>query len=389
MVNHAKTRAMLPSKSPWKYLLLLIAIYAMIKIHIYVERGWGGGGEIRRTSKLVSWATTFNSKKAVAIYTFQSNEGSLLLDWGMYHGSIFGFSSLHIIDHISVDNETIDALQLLEDKGANIRLYYGSFAQKHAELSGWMSESDAEFYIPIDVDEFLVLWRENNLTNQPEDIQNHFQFLPRDGRRYRMTSISAMSCESKTPNEASSLFRRTHQMTTFIKPENYLGCMSKSFFWAGSFLHTDQGNHGGATTQDGPDMEHNYSVKGCPYFHSPNIALVHYGDYLPWELYQKKMIRGASLYNHTRRVDAGERCSDYGVHYCRFYKNLLKKGEAKARKKYEKDQKSICNSADVFQSHAIVEAIELAEKTPHSAASPLPTHESKGPQIFEALVIGP
>ena len=97
-------------------------------------------------------------------------------------------------------------------------------------------------------------------------------------------------------------------MTTFIMPGATLGCRSKSFYLRESFVRTDQGNHGGEVTTDLLDRTQHYTVGGCPYYHSPNIALVHYGENLPWEIKNKKMMRGASAYNHTGKVDAGVPC---------------------------------------------------------------------------------
>jgi hypothetical protein len=114
---------------------------------------------------------------------------------------------------------------------------------------------------------------------------------------------------------------------------------------------------------DSQDKSHGYTVRGCPYYHSPNIALVHYGDHLPWEIKNNKMMRGASVYNHTERVDAGMPCVGSGTHYCWWYRKLVQQGETKFKNEY---QASIpCNRTDVFSSHAIKTAIQKEEQQQH------------------------
>ncbi|WPT12331.1 R118 [Picochlorum sp. SENEW3] len=222
-----------------------------------------------------------------------------------------------------------------------------------------MAEASSEFLVPIDVDEFLVLWKGNAISTDSKDIHNHFRFVPRDGRRYRMASISTMECPTRTFQDDAQSFRRTHRMTTFIMPGNRLTCMSKTFYFRQSFVRTDQGNHGGTVTTDSQDKTKGYTVGRCPYYHSPNLALIHYGSYLPWEIQNKKMMRGAVVYNHTGKVDAGMPCGEMGVHYCWWYQKIIQQGETNLRNEYE--ARIPCNRTDLFSSQAIKIVIQQEE----------------------------
>ena len=120
------------------------------------------------SSKVVLNATSEKtaSRDLVNIFAFQKDEGRLLWDWGLYHGSLFGYNSLHIFDHSSGDQDTKVALQKLEKQGSKIRVSNGTFTHKNTELTQWMAEATSDFLVPIDVDEFLVLWKGNTISTE-------------------------------------------------------------------------------------------------------------------------------------------------------------------------------------------------------------------------------
>ena len=300
-------------------------------------------------------------RKLIDIFTFQRNEGRLLLDWGAWHGSIFGFDALHILDHQSDDPRTKLYLSILASKGAHVVEYTGSFREKAAQLTKYMASSEAKFLMPIDVDEFLVsLVNTSSFLVSSQEMLNTFRYLPADGRRYRMKHIDAMYCPSRSVLNTHqwSDFSRPQGMTVFRFPPTHLDCISKTFYLRGAFLGTDQGNHFGAVTTDEHDSV--YTVNGCPYYHSPSIGLVHYGTFLPWELKRDKMIRGAEAYNHTALVKAGEECPPmtHGIHYCLFFKRLLEIGQQAMQAEYEKEMPS-CAPDSTFESHELARRIGI------------------------------
>lgn len=297
-----------------------------------------------------------NSRKLVDIFVFHKDEGDLLLDWGTYHGQLFGYDSIHIIDHRSADPKTITNLRKLQDLGANVRTFNGNFKDKHEELSNLMRASNATFYIPLDTDEFLVFWEDRTIVCDGGTIREQLLHLPEDGRRYRLQHIQAVPCSEHRGHLLGEEYSRPREMTTFLDPGGFRDCRTKSFFWYGSFQSTDQGNHHGKVTTDEMDMKMNYMVKGCPYFHSPSLGLVHFGTFLPWEMKLSKMMRGAKVYGHHHKVNAGGKCSGIGVHYCRFYERLRFQGEKKFRREYESSLP--CNSSLAFHSFSIASALD-------------------------------
>ena len=303
---------------------------------------------------------SLSPNKLVNIFTFQKNEGKLMLEWGAWHGSIFGFDALHIIDHQSDDPQTIFYLNMLASKGAHIETYSGKFQHKASQLTKWMASSEAKFLVPIDVDEFLILVVNNSLLLDSNEILNTFRYLPVDGRRYKPTSILASYCPSEHDTNTRSWknFSRPQEMTVFKQAPIHLECSSmKTFYLRSSFLGTDQGNHYGSVVMDKYDA--NYRVNGCPYFHSPSIGLVHYGYNLPWSIQRDKLMRGANVYNHTGRLAAGQQvCSGHGAHYCGFWKKFLEIGEEAMQAEHENNKP--CTSNSTFTSEIISEGIRVA-----------------------------
>jgi hypothetical protein len=303
----------------------------------------------------------------VDIFTFQKNEGTLLLEWGAWHGSIFGFDALHIIDHQSDDPQTILYLDLLASKGVHVMQYSGKFERKSVQLTHWMATSGAKFLVPIDVDEFLVLIQNGSLVLDNNKILSTFHHLPTDGRRYRMKRIDAIYCPgNNTNNRPRSSFSRAQEMTVFQQAPPHLNCKAKTFYLRSAFLEADQGNHHGTVATDAHDGDYKVTTlgTGCPYFHSPDIGLVHFGQFLPWNIRRDKMIRGAQAYNHTVRVETGQGCpppapvGPGGLHYCLFWKKFLEIGEQAMQAEYEKN--SPCASKSVFASQIISDRIGVA-----------------------------
>ena len=331
---------------------LVVPILFLLSLFIFEDSSCG-----KEPVKLLLSESSINtsiSQNLVDIFTFQKNEGTLLLEWGVWHGSIFGFDALHIIDHQSDDPQTILYLDFLASKGVHVMQYSGKFEDKSVQLTNWMAVSGAKFIVPIDMDEFLVLIQNGSLVLDNNEMLSTFRYLPIDGRRYRMKTINAIYCPGNNTNTRPwSNFSRAQEMTVFRQVPTHLNCMAKTFYLRSTFLGSDQGNHQGTVAMDKHDE--GYKVNGCPYFHSPDIGLVHFGDSLPWNIKREKMIRGAMAYGHAARVKAGQKCADNGVHYCLFYKQLAEIGEQAMQAKYEKEMP--CASSSTYASQIIAERI--------------------------------
>ncbi|KAI8462199.1 MAG: hypothetical protein J3K34DRAFT_450474 [Monoraphidium minutum] len=277
----------------------------------------------------------------IRLFSIQRNAVPFLKDWFTYHSKIFGAGAINMVDHKSTDEETIKYMDYMRSLGAKVQLFSGSFHNKHEILTDIMRVSDAaaDILIPLDIDEFIVKLAGKNFTTSPDGILSSLRHLSLigDGRRFRFRVLYAVP--NSTCVEGLAPANCIH---TFLLPagDRYT-CSSKSFYPRNGFVATDQGNHAGTMEMDTHDMLSNFTVfapasptwgpKSCPFFHVSDLAIIHYGSYLPWELYKQKNLHGAKEYNHTTRLTCA---GTQGEHYCDFYKDFVTRGEAAVRSTY-------------------------------------------------------
>lgn len=95
------------------------------------------------------------------IITMVKDEVDIIETWLKYHGSIFGFKNIFVIDNYSFDG-TYEILKLYEEKFHIGLIQLPYYKDKGKYISEIIKENeDYKFYFPIDIDEFLVL-RDNN-----------------------------------------------------------------------------------------------------------------------------------------------------------------------------------------------------------------------------------
>lgn len=177
--------------------------------------------------------------KSIKLFTMVKDENDIVEDWLRYHGFIFGFTNLFVIDNFSTDG-TFQILQKYQKK-YNINL----FRKKDYRLKGkYMDELVSKFKnnidlaYPLDIDEFIILFnRENNKINI-SNIRVYLNSLSTDFNIYKTNYIgSTISCNNNYGY---------HRACAECKYGIYLdyGNMAKSFInlkkWTGSI---DHGNH--------------------------------------------------------------------------------------------------------------------------------------------------
>ena len=159
------------------------------------------------------------------------DECDIIKDWIIYHGSIFGFQNLHIIDNYSTDG-TYEIIQSFK------HLIYSYRFPDYKKKGIYMTElirthCKNEFAIPLDIDEFIVLFDKNNGTirAKKEEILDCFSRLP-PYRLYKMDYINSHT------NKSENIRDTTHG------EYHSLGNVSKVFFHTHLFHDTlDHGNH--------------------------------------------------------------------------------------------------------------------------------------------------
>jgi hypothetical protein len=96
------------------------------------------------------------------IFMMCKNEADLLIPWGIYHGEIFGYKNITIIDNGTDDPKAIIALEKIEAMGANVIRHFNKpehFIAKGEIINKLISDAErdnpTDFYFPLDCDEFI------------------------------------------------------------------------------------------------------------------------------------------------------------------------------------------------------------------------------------------
>jgi hypothetical protein len=114
----------------------------------------------------------------VKVFTIVKDEIDIIKEWIEYHGKLFGYKNLFIIDNFSSDG----TWELLQQYTGKVNIY----RKPHYKLKGkYMTYlirtfCKNEYAFPIDIDEFIVLLNKNTnqLSCEQDDIMNYVKKLP-------------------------------------------------------------------------------------------------------------------------------------------------------------------------------------------------------------------
>ena len=172
------------------------------------------------------------------IFTMVKGEVDIVSDWVLYHGTIFGFANLYIIDNLSQDG-TWEELKSLKNK-YNINICRLPDYTKKGDYMTMLMKSfcvKGELAFPIDIDEFIVCY--DKQTNLIKCDKNSF------GRIFKLLPISAVykmnyiNCNIIVPDG----YQRAAMEATNGSYVDY-GSQAKSFFNTLLFNgKIDHGNH--------------------------------------------------------------------------------------------------------------------------------------------------
>ena len=268
------------------------------------------------------------------IFSFQQDEDHLVFDWAIYHGDIFGFENIHIIDHKSGDSYK-SKLKKLSELGIKIYPFDGPFIEKRNALSDIMLKyvGKCHYLIPLDADEFIV----NRLQNRIEcrDVQSGLCQASKKAKNkmHMFKPMCALDNKCHDPLIDNNFFR-------FINSLDAKVGMSKTFYPANIFLKTDQGNHHGSTSS--------YNNVYC----FTDLALIHF-EIFNLEQFKQKVMRGVEAYFLK---DNFKNYFGKGQHYARAYEAIL---EGKFEE-YTRDQIENCQlKSEVFESDVFSNYIKI------------------------------
>jgi hypothetical protein len=125
----------------------------------------------------------------VKIYTMVKDECDIIKDWILYHGYLFGFNNLYIIDNYSTDGTYEIINEFKNDVHVFREVDYKKKGVYMTNLINKYSEPN-ELSFPIDIDEFIVYYDKkiNKINTNKEIISDYLKNIPKK-KLYKMNYI--------------------------------------------------------------------------------------------------------------------------------------------------------------------------------------------------------
>ena len=168
------------------------------------------------------------------LFTIVKDEVDIVEEWLIYHGCMFGWSNIFIIDNYSSDgtwekiNEFKDLINIFrEDDYKKKGVYMRNLINEHCH--------DGEIAFPIDIDEFIVYYDNNTISVDKNFINNYINTLPQY-TLYKADYIDALITKENGYEKASQEINYGRYSS--------LGNVSKTYFNTAYFKGAiDHGNH--------------------------------------------------------------------------------------------------------------------------------------------------
>lgn len=231
--------------------------------------------------------------KIIKLFTMVKDEDDIVEDWINYHGSLFGFHNLYIIDNYSSD-KTYDILKKYEEN-KKINLYRKKkYRLKGEYMTYLMNKNVCDLAYPIDIDEFIVHYDKIKNIIDPLKVVSYLNSLSLEKPIFKANYINSLIEKGFDKG-----YERASIQGKYGKYED-LGILAKSFFhkkiWDGKI---DHGNH--------------YPIDN---YYLTDIVLVHY-HCRNYEQYCEKTINNVKGlgYNHKNIKyliqKSREKCAGY------------------------------------------------------------------------------
>ena len=301
----------------------------------------------------------------VHIVTMQKNS-EFLSDWVHYHGHIFGYDKLTVID---TDSSPLwkSRLQTLSALGIHVVLENDSaFEHKRNVMTKYMKKMNDKnsFLVPLDIDEFIVAAnyggkRFTSFTMNKTTILEQFRKLPvpenrLSGRKYKFNTFEAIDCNVEFNLQLPVKTMIHHSHAHFVEDKySHARCNAKTFYHSRGFLWTDDGNHFGEVTNETEKCFVKHFCKECyTKFMKSGLGLLHYSlDSMNYNEIKAKMINRFTSLKHFGQMTTLSNCSRFknNVHYCKFNALLLDKGDQYMMNRLRSKRRDKCNKNTIMR----------------------------------------
>ena len=192
----------------------------------------------------------------VKIFTVTKNETDLLEDFVQYHGSIFGFSNVILIDNDSDCKVVLELYRKFRCMGVVVEKHSSYRGQSQGEaFTKYMSKyrHQCKFMVGLDTDEFIQFpgFMAKNLSSSLENLRNgfraYFSGLRGDASKFNVvTYFNSVPDPSDISYKNQKVSRPARDIVHFsqapAKPK-------KCFFRSKTFLSTGNGCHKGKVSK--------------------------------------------------------------------------------------------------------------------------------------------
>lgn len=219
---------------------------------------------IRLTSQ--GFVKTSSNLPLAKVFTVTKNEYDLIEDFIRYHGDIFGYDNIVVLDNESDDPRVLDIYKEYAPKGVTVRYvsgYTGDMQGHHFTQAMKEHATTAEFLIGLDTDCFFTV----NEKCDRDTICTYLQSLPKHCDIFTMQKFLLSVVDTSSDNYVDNMLVRPTSCTSFVLRSGYagIGLVRHVFFRGHAFVSTQNGNHGGVSMTN-------------TYHNCPEIAYVHYHD---------------------------------------------------------------------------------------------------------------
>jgi hypothetical protein len=171
---------------------------------------------------------------SVKLFTMVKDEIDIIEEWIIYHGSMFGWKNIHVIDNLSTDG----TFQKIQQFSHLINIYTEPDYRKKGDYMKALIDAHAtpdDIVFPIDIDEFIVYY-DDCISIDRQTIHAYLQSLP-PAPIYKTNYILPLNTiEGGCPSACKEITRGAYN--------NNMGDMAKSFFKKKNYSGPiDHGNH--------------------------------------------------------------------------------------------------------------------------------------------------
>ena len=242
----------------------------------------------------------------IKLFTMVKDEVDIVEDWIQYHGNIFGFNNLHIIDNMSTDG-TFEILAKYATFRGVVVYKHHDYGKKGDLMKQLISQNKTIIAFPLDIDEFIVHYNPKTNKISVNDVNPYmYNLISSNNENMIMNKNGLYKCDyihSKITENNKEGFKRAALEATYGRYDHKRDkIMAKSFldtrYWNGNI---DHGNH--------CNFDDNFTMS--------ELCLVHYHR-RNLEQHKKKIVNNVNgLGYHANNLEELKKLDSYcaGAHH--------------------------------------------------------------------------